>query len=184
MTAEERETCPARRLWIGGDDERNLMQHYVLRCRIASCRRVVTAALRTERGPLSGCCASWWRVAPAFALYGAWTFAYLYVAAAFFGASLPGVVVALLLGLVLMLAFLIIYRKVVFPDFFDGAIAGRWRAIRAAQRGIKKSSIRLFSLFVTHKIATHKSSAYCAMVAANMTRESRYTRLAHTILRR
>ncbi len=73
----------------------------------------------------------------AFVLYGAWIAAYGYVAAALFVGGLPAFVVVWLLGFVLMCAFLIIYRKIVFPNFFGGEFRKRWQTVREAQRADK-----------------------------------------------
>lgn len=70
----------------------------------------------------------------AFLLYGAWILAYAYVGAAFFVQGLPGVPVVLVLGCVLMWAFFIVYRRIVFPGMFDGGFKARWHMVREAQR--------------------------------------------------
>lgn len=77
----------------------------------------------------------------AFVLYATWILAYAYVCGAFFVPSLAvGVPFAALLGLVLMWVFFIVYRKVIFPDFFGGALQERWRMVREAQRAERRSS--------------------------------------------
>jgi drug/metabolite transporter (DMT)-like permease len=74
----------------------------------------------------------------AFILYGAWIASFAYVAASFFVQSLPAPEVALLLGIVLMWAFFIAYRKVLFPSLFAGEFRKRWSIIRQAQRAEKE----------------------------------------------
>ncbi len=71
-----------------------------------------------------------------FILYAAWICAYAYVAVATV-LRLPGIAAALLVGGVLMIAFFVLYRKLIFPDFFKGEFRARWRTIRQAQRDAK-----------------------------------------------
>jgi hypothetical protein len=70
----------------------------------------------------------------AFIFYATWIIAYAYVGIAFFVQGLPAVPIAAVLGLVLMWAFLIAHRRVIFPNAFDGGFRTRWQMIREAQR--------------------------------------------------
>jgi hypothetical protein len=66
---------------------------------------------------------------PAFVLLASWIAAYAYVAAAIpLKRDLPGDSLALLIGLVLMIAFFVTYRRFVFPRFKE-----RFTAVQEAQ---------------------------------------------------
>jgi len=70
----------------------------------------------------------------AFIFCGSWVAAYLYViTSSFLHPHLPATFLVQTVGLVLMLAFLITYRKIVFPDFFAGRLRERMAIVRAAQ---------------------------------------------------
>lgn len=82
----------------------------------------------------------------AFIFCGSWVAAYVYVAAsAFSHPHLPATFLVQTVGFVLMLAFLITYRKIVFPDFFGGQVRERWTTIRAAQRA-SRGDMDLFTV--------------------------------------
>ncbi len=76
-----------------------------------------------------------------FIMYAAWTSAYIYVGVAIFVPWLfPSVPIVLIFGGVLMCAFYVIYRKIIFPDFFGGVVRARWRAIREAQKAAREAN--------------------------------------------
>jgi len=75
----------------------------------------------------------------AFVFCGSWVAAYLYVAVSLFlHPHLPATFLVQTVGFVLMLAFLVTYRKIVFPDLFAGQLRERLATIRAAQRASKR----------------------------------------------
>lgn len=75
-----------------------------------------------------------------FLIYAAWISAYAYFGVAFFVPWLPAVPIVLILGGVLMCAFYVIYRKIIFPDFFGGKVRARWHAIREAQKAEREAN--------------------------------------------
>lgn len=83
----------------------------------------------------------------AFIFYATWILAYAYVGAAFFVRGLlPGVPLAGLLGLVLMWAFFIVYRAILFPSLFDGGLGTRWQMIREAQRAEREATRSMYDV--------------------------------------
>lgn len=70
----------------------------------------------------------------AFIFYATWIFAYGYVGATFFVPGLPGWPIAALIGMLMMCAFFIVYRGILFPGLFDGGFHARWQMVREAQR--------------------------------------------------
>jgi uncharacterized membrane protein len=71
----------------------------------------------------------------AFIFYATWILAY------------SGVAIAALLGMVLMLAFFIVYRRLVFPEFFDGGFRTRWQWSAKRNAPNEPNSNRRFDRF-------------------------------------